>query len=219
VTEKQILFKISQIVGKSTNFSKAVTELNASLEDALGGRVLLLGMPDKSVAEYAEQFFDRSVGLPYRSVYTVVLRAGGRELGKLAAFFALGCLQEGMTQRLANFAGEQLGMLVERIHLTKERRQLLREYLATKDALATRIALQRAEGILAERRGLDVASARLWMGRQMAQQGVSLREAANKVVEEEQQRREARRDRLAAAGLPWNRRVAVARRIEVPLFS
>ena len=159
--------------------------------------MLLVSMPDKSfrenhsIVESAERFFDEAEGLPHRSLYTVSLRASGRELGKLVASFALDSFREDLTQRLANFAGEQLGMLLERIRLTRHRRQLVRELVANKDVLATRIALQRAEGVLVERLGLDLPSARSWIVREVVQTGLSPREVAKQVIEEEQRRREA----------------------------
>src|ERR1700685_1410915 len=145
VNEKKILLEVSQIARRSTSPSNAIQELSDLLERALGGKVLLVSVPDESssddraIAHQAERFFDEAVDLPYRSLYTVSLRESGRELGILVALFALGSFHEGIAQRLANFIGEQLGMLLERIRLTRERRQLLRQFLAMKDALATRI--------------------------------------------------------------------------------
>jgi hypothetical protein len=118
VNEKQIRSSITQIASKSASFPHAVEELSASLERAMGGRVILVRMPDwgevPSIARQAERFFDETAGIPYRSLYTVPLRASGREFGKLAAFFASGCSHDGVAQRLAKFAGEQLGMLLDR---------------------------------------------------------------------------------------------------------
>jgi hypothetical protein len=196
VNEKKLLLEISLIGRRSTSFSMAIQELSDSLEDGLGGRVLLVSAPDKSanedraLAEHAEQIFDEIVGLPYRSIYSVSLRASGRELGKLVASFALGCPQETLTQRLANFAGEQLGMLLERIRLTRERRKLLHQLLEAREAHINSIALQRAEGILIDRRGMDLSSARLWIMSEVAEAGLSRREVAAKVIEEERLRRE-----------------------------
>jgi hypothetical protein len=99
------------IASKSASFPHAVEELSASLERAMGGRVILVRMPDwnsgetPSIARHAERFFDETAGIPYRSLYTVPLRASGREFGKLAAFFASGCSHDGVAQRVAKFAG------------------------------------------------------------------------------------------------------------------
>jgi hypothetical protein len=200
MTEIQILFQISQVVSNSTNFLSAIQSLSAALERALGGRVLLIGVPEDpsrkvhSIARDAERFLDETAGLPYKSHHTVSLRAGGEELGKLEAFFALDWaldrLHQSMTERIANFAGQQLGMLLERIRLTKERRNLLKQFLEVKEILATRIALQRAEGVLVERWGLDLPVARLWIVGEVVQAGLSPREVANKVLETERLRRE-----------------------------
>jgi hypothetical protein len=125
VNEPQILSSITQIAGNSASFSNAVEDLSALLERSVGGRVILVRMPEKrsagahSIARHAERFFDETAGLPYRSLYTVSLRARGRELGKLVAFFASGCSHDGVAQRLARFAGEELGMLLERIRLAE----------------------------------------------------------------------------------------------------
>ncbi len=153
--------------------------------------MLFIGAPEDPSAE---GFLEETVALPYRSRYTVSLRAGGEELGKLDAFFALDWAldrpQEGMTERIAGFAGEQLGMLLERIRLTKERRNLLRQFLEVKEILATRIALQRAEGVLTERWGLDLPVARSWIVGEVVQAGLSPREIANRVIEAERLRRQ-----------------------------
>jgi hypothetical protein len=192
MTERQVLFQISQVVSNSTNFSNAIECQSVAVERAVGCRVLFIGVPEHPPAE---RFLDETAGLPYRSHYIVSLRAGGEELGKLEAFFAwdwaLDCPHEGMTERLANFAGEQLGMLLERIRLTKERRNLLKQLLEVKEILATRIALQRAEGVLVERWGLDLALARLWIVGEVVQAGLSPREVADRVIEAERLRREA----------------------------
>jgi hypothetical protein len=128
VKEKKILFEISQIARKSTSFLSALQELTDVLEGGLGARVLLVSVPAASgpIAEHAERFLEETAETPFRSLYTVSLQAGGRELGKLLVFFASGCSDEVMTRRLASFAGEQLGMLLERICLTKARSPLLR---------------------------------------------------------------------------------------------
>jgi hypothetical protein len=127
VNEKQILFDIRKISSKSASFPEAVKELSALLERGLGGVVRLIGVPDNnsdegpSIASHAERFFDETEGLTYRSLYTVSLRANGRGLGKVVAFFASGCSHQGVAQRLANFSGEQLGLLLERIRVSEER--------------------------------------------------------------------------------------------------
>jgi hypothetical protein len=129
VNEKQILFDIRKISIRSASFPEAVEELSALLERGLGGVVRLIAVLDNnsgegpSIASHAERFFDETEGLPYRSLYTVSLRANGRELGKLVAFFASGCSHQGVAQRLANFSGEQLGMLLEPIRVSEERRE------------------------------------------------------------------------------------------------
>lgn len=129
MNEQQVISSITKIAGAAASFPDAVEELSASLGRGIGGRVILVRVPDRSsgeaqsIARHAERFFDETASLPYRSLYTVSLRASGRELGKLVAFFASGCSHEGVAHRLARFAGEQLGLLLDRIRLAEERKR------------------------------------------------------------------------------------------------
>ena len=120
----------------------------------------------------------------------------------MLALFALGCSHEGVTQRLANFAGEQLGMLLERIRLTRERKQISRQFLRTRDALANRIALQRAEGILMKRWALDLHAAKLWIANRIDPTGFFPREVSDQIAQEELSRGEAETGRRNAARTP-----------------
>ena len=116
MNEKKILLEVSQTARRSTSLPTAIQELSDLLERRLGGRVLLVSVPDESssddhsVAHQAGRFFDETADLPYRSLYTFSLRVNGRELRLMVALFALVSFHEGMAQRLANFLGEQLGM-------------------------------------------------------------------------------------------------------------
>ena len=120
MNEKQLLSDVRLIAGRSDSFPDAIKELSSSLERSLGGKVLLIRVEKDSseghlIAYHAERFFDETAGLPCRSLYTVSLRARGRGLGKLVAFFASVSSHQGVAQRLVNFTGEQLGSLLERI--------------------------------------------------------------------------------------------------------
>ncbi len=124
MNEKQILLDVRLIASKSDSLPDAIKELSSSLERSLGGKVLLIRVEKDSseghlIAYHAERFFDETAGLPCRSLYTVSLRAHGRKLGKLVAFFASGCSHQGLAQSLVNFTGEQLGSLLERISVAE----------------------------------------------------------------------------------------------------
>jgi hypothetical protein len=127
MTERQIQNQIRQIASESLSFSGAIEGLMDSLEGGLGGRVLLVGVPDddsyegQSLAYLASRFIEETARMPLRSRYTVPLRADGQELGTLTIFLALDYPdeglypEEGMIKRLATFAGEQLGDLLCRV--------------------------------------------------------------------------------------------------------
>ncbi len=193
MNEKQLLFEISHIANQSAGFAEAVERIGALMEQELGGKGLTVSqLGDSSldlggIAATAEQFFEETAGLPCRSLYTVALRANGRELGRLVAFFACADSSDRQRQRITGFAGEQLGMLLERLRLAKQRRQLRAEISRIRVSISTRKALQRAEGILA-RRGFDSAMARDWLRREAARRGLSVAATANRVFEEEASR-------------------------------
>lgn len=188
MNEKQLLFEISHIANQSAGFAEALERISALMEQELDGKGLTVSYLEDSslqaggIAATAKQFFEETAGLPCRSFYTVALRANGRELGRLAAFFACADSADGQRRRITSFAGEQLGMLLERLRLAKQRRQLRAEISRIRVSITTRKALQRAEGILA-RRGFDPATARDWVRREAAQRGLSVAAMANRIFE------------------------------------
>jgi hypothetical protein len=191
VNEKELLLRISRITNQSASFGDAIEKVGDLMQRGLGGNGIIVreledGLP-WGIASRAAQFFDETAHRPCRSLYSVALRANGQELGRLVAFFANGEAGDGLQQRVTNFAGEQLGLLLERLRLAKQRRQLNTEISRIKANLATRKALQRAEGILG-RRGLEPVSARLWLEREAAQRGLSLRQVANRLFDQEMTR-------------------------------
>jgi hypothetical protein len=190
VNEKEILFLISRIVTQSESFPVAVERIGVLFERELGGQGLIVRERENSltgagsIATTAELFFQETAHLPSRSLYTVALRANGQELGRIVAFFACEETAEGMRQRLTNFAGEQLGTMLDRLRLAKRRRQLRTEIARIRTNLATRKALQRAEGILG-RRGLERDSARVWLQHESARRGQSVVQVANGLFDQE----------------------------------
>jgi hypothetical protein len=183
VNEKELLFQISRIANQSASFGDAIEKIGNLMEQELGGKGLLVRELESdlpgSIAGSAEQFFEETAHLPSRALYTVALRANGQELGRLIAFFACAESSDGLRQRVANFAGEQLGIMLERLCLAKRRRQLRTEISRIKASLATRKALQRAEGLLGKR-GLPPETARLWLRREAANRGLTLLQVANR---------------------------------------
>lgn len=192
MNEKELLFRISRIVSQSASFGDAIERISNLMEQELGGKGLFVreleddlpGGIAGSIAASAEQFFEDTAHLPSRALYTVALRANGQELGRLIAFFASAESSDGLRQRVANFAGEQLGIMLDRLRLAKRRRRLRNEISSIKANLATRKALQRAEGLLGKR-GLEPESARLWLRREAAQRGLTLLQIANQVFDQD----------------------------------
>jgi AmiR/NasT family two-component response regulator len=105
-------------------------------------------------------------------------------------------------RRVSNYVGEQLGMLLERTRLGKDRSRLEAELAALREDLATRKAVQRAQGILVTRRGMTPASARLWISQQARRARLTRQQLAEQVVAGEN----AQRQNLFT---PWrHRRIA-----------
>jgi hypothetical protein len=188
MNEKELLFSISRIATQSASFGDAIEKIGDLMERELGGKGLFVreledGLPG-GLASSAEQFFEETAHLPSRALYTVALRANGQDLGRLIAFFACAESSDGLRQRVANFAGEQLGIMLELLRLAKRRRQLRAEISRIKANLATRKALQRAEGLLGKR-GLEPETARLWLQREAAKRGLTLLQLSNRLFDQE----------------------------------
>lgn len=191
MNEKALLLQISQIANQSASFRAAVEGIGALLESELACKGLIVNQPDESrgkdaFATSAEHFFQETAHLPARSLYTVALRANGQELGRLIAFFAGFESNDGLPQRVVTFAGEQLGLMLERLRLAKRRKQLRTEVAKIRYNLATRKAIHRAEGILA-RRGMNPETARMWLRREAEKQGLSTLHVANELFDREVQ--------------------------------
>src|SRR5579863_8362000 len=175
--ESELLFQVSQIVSRTNSFTRAVEKIRCLFEQTLGVKAL-------AVVHANDRAGKASLEEPQFQLWkTSPLRAGGRELGKLL-------VSSDVPHRVSNFMGEQLGMLLERSRLGKDRARLEAQLAAIRDDLAMRKAVQRAQGILVTRRGLTPASAALWISQQARQARLTIQELAEQVVALENARRE-----------------------------
>lgn len=181
MTEADILIRVSEIASEAKVFAGAVEKTRSVLEETLGARAFAVELPG--------DFFD-TLDLPHRSLCSVPLRSGGRELGKVIACFPPPDFQGEALRRIMTYIGQQLGMLLERTRLVKDQAQLQDELAQLEDDLATRKIVQRAQGVLVARRGMTPAAAKLWISLQARQEEVSLREVADQVVAAENVRRQ-----------------------------
>src|SRR5260370_28571158 len=170
MNERELLFQISNIVNGPVSFGQAVEQIARLLERDAGGKGLFLDDPD------VDGLLDSFEG----TVYTMELRAGDGSLGKLTVVFASDEMQ-GEFSRLAEFLGEQLGMLVARGRLSERPAQLKREIARIEEDLATRKLMQRAEGLLVARRGLTSAVARRWIAETSRKTSLSKNDAAARI--------------------------------------
>jgi hypothetical protein len=107
-------------------------------------------------------------------------------LGTLIAIFALESAHGAVLKRIATFAGEQLGTMLVRICLSGTRDDLRAELAEIRDDLATRRAVQRAEGFLTTRWGIDASAAKLWMLRRVEETGLPMLAVARAVLSEQE---------------------------------
>jgi ANTAR domain len=173
MNESEILFQVSQIVSAANSFSLAAEKIRSVLRQALGAQALTIELASGAPPDERLRLGD-----------TAPLRAGGRELGRLL-------LRADAPHRVSNYVGEQLGMLLERLRLSNDHARLKAELAGLRDDLATRKAVQRAQGILVTRRGITPDSARRWITQQARQAGASMLEIAEQVVAVENARRSA----------------------------
>lgn len=179
MTENEVLFQISNIVNGPLTFLQAVEQIALLLEREAHGKSLIIEDLDGSNnAVKLLESFDQ----PYRSLYSVNLRDGGDTLGKATLCFASDHFQGAFPQRLSDFVGEQLGMLLARTRLAERRAQLKDEIGKIEDDLATRKVMQRAEGILIAKRGMAAVVARRWIAQQSKKTGLSERDVADRII-------------------------------------
>lgn len=179
MTENEVLFQISNIVNGHLSFSQAIDQIALLLKREANAKSLLIEDPDHpSGAAMLLDSFDQ----PYRSLYSVDLRDGGEILGKATLCFASDRHQSALNRRLADFVGEQLGMLLARTRLADRRAQLKGEIEIIEEDLAMRKVMQRAEGILIAERGMTVAVARRWIAQQSHKTGLSKRDVGDRII-------------------------------------
>jgi len=112
----------------------------------------------------------------------VEMRAGDVVLGTATLCFASDRVQGAFEQRLANFVGQQLGMLLIRATLAERRAQLKGEIAKMKNDLAIRKLMQRAEGILIAQHGMEPSAAKRWIAQQSHKAGLSASQIADRVI-------------------------------------
>jgi hypothetical protein len=179
MTESELLFQISNIVNGHLPFPQAIEQIALLLEREANAKTLVIEEPDRpSGAVMLLDSFDQ----PYRSLYSVDLRDGGEVLGKATLCFASSQHQSAQNQRLADFIGEQLGMMLARTRLADRRAQLKAEIEIIEEDLAMRKVMQRAEGILIAQRSMTAAVARRWIAQQSHKTGLSKRDVADRII-------------------------------------
>jgi hypothetical protein len=223
LNEKQLLTTISRLTSSSGSLAEPIRQIHALLERDLGGQVLLIVQPnaeeleDPAVDSQANRFLSERPGLPCHLVHFASLRASGKAMGTLTVILAAASAHDaGALKRIVTFIGEQLGMRLERNRLLNTRTRLIKKAAKIKKHLAVRKAVQRAEGILVARWGLDLSAASLWILRQAEGTGRSILEVAMKVCDD---RLPQKNKSLATLGLPPGYVMASARKaeaVEVP---
>jgi GAF domain-containing protein len=175
MTESEVLFEISKIVNGPLSFSYALEQISLLLEQEAGGKGVFADSPDAAKLLDA---FDH----PYRSFYNVEMRAGDAVLGTVTLCFASHRLQRAFEQRVANFVGQQLGMLLTRATLAERRVQLRGEIARMKKDLAIRKLMQRAEGVLIAQRGMEPSAAKRWIAQQSNKTSLSPSQVAERII-------------------------------------
>jgi ANTAR domain len=176
MTENEVLFQISNIVNGRFSFAQAVEQIAHLLEREANGKAVIIEHPI-GVVELLDSFEQ-----PYRALYTVDLRDGGQTLGQATLCFASDHAPGALPQRLANFVGEQLGMLLARTRLAGKYAKLKKELEKIEEDLASRKVLQRAEGILVAKRGMTQVSAKLWLAQQGQHTGLTKTAVADRII-------------------------------------
>jgi GAF domain-containing protein len=179
MTEIELLFQISNIVNGHTSFPQAAEQIKLLLANEANCRTLLIEHPDRpsDPARLLE-----SLDQPYRSLFSVDLLDGGEVLGRATLCFASDQFLGSLPQRLSDFVGQQLGMLLARTRLAEKRTRLKQEIEKIEEDLATRKVMQRAEGILIAKRGMAASVARRWIAQQSEKTGLSALDVADRII-------------------------------------
>jgi hypothetical protein len=182
MNETEALFRISELVNGRQPFPTVVEQIELLLEKHFSGQGIFLDDSGESAVRLD------SASQPYRSLFTVDLRDGGVSLGKATVVFASETFQGDLPRRLAEFAGEQLGMLLVRTRLAQTAAELRLDIARLHRDLAARKVLQRAEGILVARRGMLAVAARHWIEQQSAKTGLTKAAVADRIIAYDQAR-------------------------------
>jgi hypothetical protein len=182
MNETEALFRISELANGRQSFSTVVAQIELLLEKHFGGKGIFLDDSGDAALRLD------SMQQPYRSLYTVDLRDGGLGLGKATLLFASDKFQGDLPRRLAEFIGEQLGMLFARTRLAQNAAELRLQVASLRRDLAARKVLQRAEGILVARRGMLAIAARRWIEQQSAKTGLTIAAVADRIIAYDQAR-------------------------------
>jgi hypothetical protein len=182
MSEREILFRISNLVNGFLTFAQAVERIGLLLDREADGKALMIETTKRSFGVLEPVKLLDSLVQPYRSLYTVDLRQGGETLGKATLCFASDHFQGALPERLSNFVGEQLGMLLARTRLTERQAQLKADIKRMDTDLATRKIMQRAEGILVAKCGILPAFAKRWIDQESSKTGLSKNAVADHLI-------------------------------------
>jgi hypothetical protein len=182
MSEREILFRISNLVNGFLTFAQAVERIGLLLDREADGKALMVETTKRSFGVLEPVKLLDSLVQPYRSLYTVDLRQGGETSGKATLCFASDHFQGALPERLANFVGQQLGMLLARTRLAERQAQLKTEMQRIEKDLATRKLMQRGEGILVEKCGISPAFAKSWIAQESSKTGLSERAVVNRLM-------------------------------------
>lgn len=112
--ESQLIREIGRLANSSSTIEIAVERIAALLESAAGARIFSVETNADAPSVFVRQDVRDFLAAPEarcRLIYAVPLKDHGRDIGRLVAAFADPALPADVPQRLAKFAGEQLGTL------------------------------------------------------------------------------------------------------------
>ncbi len=187
--EKEILQEISRIASQARSFAAGVERVRTLLEHGAGLRSLFVeafdhtSNPEISVRQAELEPLFALAGLPYKFVYSVGLRSDGKDHGRLVLAFAYSDFPGDAPRRIATFAGEQLGILLERTRLLERRAARQKQVDDLKQRLAADKVLARAEGLLTGRYRYSAAAAKQWIASRGRKTGLTETQVAERLVQ------------------------------------
>lgn len=187
LNEAQMLRQVSKIVSTTDSFADAVEKIRSLFVRAENAGFLTIKILDE---RFRSGYLDTGdspnrLCTCNRLCCSAPLRASGRSLGEVFAICAGLEFEPRAFNRIVACVGEQLGMLLERTHLCEAQVALERNLQELRDDLATRKAVQRAQGVLVTQRGVSPSMAERWIAGKAQHCQISLREAAVAVVTRE----------------------------------